>query len=173
MKTIKTILAVLTFALLAASSYAQKVDVSAGYAFLHLNGSTGVSGVNLNGFDASLGLHANDIFGVVADVGVYHGSPSGVSITGESYTFGPRITVPHIPKVKPFVEGLFGGSHFSASFSGASGSTSPFAFGFGGGADFSVAPRIAFRPQYDYVGFRSNGSTQNASRLAFSIVFKL
>lgn len=173
MKTIKMILAVLTFALLAASSYAQKVDVSAGYAFLHLNGSTGVSGVNLNGFDASLGVHANSIFGVVADVGVYHGSPSGVSVTASSYTFGPRITVPHIPGVKPFVEGLFGGSHFSASFAGASGSTNPFAFGFGGGADFSLVPRIAFRPQYDYFGFRANGSTQNASRLALSLVFKL
>jgi opacity protein-like surface antigen len=173
MKTIKIILAVLTFSLLAASSYAQKVDVSAGYAFLHLNGSSGVSGVNLNGFDAELGVHATSIFGVVADVGVYHGSPSGVSLTGESYTFGPRITVPHIPKVKPFVEGLFGGSHFSASVSGASGSSNPFAFGFGGGADFSVAPRIAFRPQYDYVGFRTNGTTSNASRLSFSLVFKL
>lgn len=173
MKTIKTILAVVTFALLAASSYAQKVDVSAGYAYLHLNGSSGVSGVNLNGFDASLGIHANSIFGIVADVGVYHGSPSGVSLTGESYTFGPRISVPHIPKVKPFVEGLFGGSHFSASFGGASGTSNPFAFGFGGGADFSVAPRIAFRPQYDFFGFRSNGATQKASRLTFSLVFNL
>lgn len=173
MKTMKIILAVATFALLACSSYAQKVDVSAGYAFLHLNGSGGASGVNLNGFDASLGIHANDIFGVVADVGVYHGSPSGVSLTGESYTFGPRVTVPHIPKVKPFVEGLFGGSHFSASVGGASGSSNPFALGFGGGADFSVAPRIAFRPQYDFLGFRSNGSTQKASRLSFSLVFNL
>jgi opacity protein-like surface antigen len=173
MKTIKTVLAVLAFGLLAASSYAQRVDVSAGYAFLHLNGSDGGSGVNLNGFDASLGVHANSIFGVAADFAVVHGSPSGVSTTGESYTFGPRITVPHIPKVKPFVEGLFGGSHLSASFSGASGSTNPFAFGFGGGVDFSVAPHIAFRPQYDYFGFRANGETQNSSRLALSLVFKL
>jgi opacity protein-like surface antigen len=173
MKTIKVILAVLTFALVAASSYAQKIDVSGGYAFLHLDGSSGISGVNLNGFDAELGVHANGIFGVVADFGVYHGSPSGVSLTGSSYTFGPRITVPHIPKVKPFVEGLFGGSHFSASVTGASGSTNPFAFGFGGGADFSVAPHIAFRPQYDYFGFRANSTTQNSSRLSFSIVVKI
>lgn len=173
MKTIKVILAVLTFSLLAASSHAQKIDVSGGYAFLHLNGSGGVSGINLNGFDASLGVHANGIFGVAADFGVYHGSPSGVAVTAESYTFGPRITVPHIPKVKPFVEGLFGGSHISAGIGGFSGSSNPFAFGFGGGADFSVAPHIAFRPQYDYFGFRSNGSTQNGSRLAVSLVFKL
>jgi opacity protein-like surface antigen len=173
MKTIKAILAVLTFALLAASSYAQKIDVSGGYAFLHLNGSSGVSGVNLNGFDASLGVHANSIFGVVADFGVYHGSPSGVGVTAESYTFGPRITVPHIPKVKPFVEGLVGGSHISAGVGGFSGSANPFAFGFGGGADFSVAPRIAFRPQYDYFGFHTNGVTENSSRLAISLVLKL
>ncbi len=171
MKTIKVILAVLTFSFLAASSYAQKIDVSGGYAFLHLDGSSGVSGINLNGFDASLGVHANGIFGVVADFGVYHGSPSGVGVTGESYTFGPRITVPHIPVVKPFVEGLVGGSHFSFSSGGTT--SNPFAFGFGGGADFSVAPHIAFRPQYDYFGFRSDGSTQNSSRLAVSLVLKL
>ena len=173
MKTIKSILAVLVFGLLAASSYAQRVDVSAGYAFLHLNGSDGASGVNLNGFDASLGVHANSVFGVAADFAVVHGSPSGVGVTAESYTFGPRITVPHIPKVKPFGEALFGGSHLTESFSGASGSVNPFAFGFGGGADFSIAPHIAFRPQYDYFGFRSNGTTQNASRLVVSLVFKL
>lgn len=173
MKTIKIILTALTFSLLAASSYAQKIDVSGGYAFLHLDGSDGVSGVNLNGFDASLGVHANSVFGVAADFGVYHGSPSGVGVTASSYTFGPRITIPHIPKVKPFAEGLFGGSHFSASFEGASGSTNPFAFGFGGGADFSLAPRIAFRPQYDYFGFHANSTTQNSSRLALSLVVKL
>jgi opacity protein-like surface antigen len=173
MKTIKMILAVLAFSLVAASSYAQKVDVSAGYTFLHLNGSDGVSGINLNGFDASLGVHANSVFGVAADFAVVHGSPSGVGTTAESYTFGPRITVPHIPKVKPFVEALLGGSHVSESFEGSTASTNPFAFGFGGGADFSVAPHIAFRPQYDYFGFRSDGSTQNSSRLTLSLVFKL
>lgn len=173
MKTIKMVLAVLVFGLMAASSYAQKVDVSAGYTFLHLNGSDGVSGINLNGFDASFGFHANSVLGVAADFAVVHGSPSGVGVTAESYTFGPRITVPHIPKVKPFVEALFGGSHVSAGIDGLSGSSNPFAFGFGGGADFSVAPHIAFRPQYDYFGFRTNGVTQNSSRLAVSLVFKL
>jgi opacity protein-like surface antigen len=173
MKTIRIILAILAFSLLAAGSYAQKVDVSAGYAFLHLDGSNGVSGVNLNGFDASLGVHANSVFGVVADFGVYHGSPSGVGLTGETYTFGPRLTVPHIPRVKPFVEGLVGGSHISAAVGNFSGSTNPFAFGFGGGADFSLVPHIAFRPQYDYFGFHTNGYTQNSSRLAFSLVFKI
>lgn len=172
MKTMKIILAVAAFAVLAVGSYAQdapKVDVSAGYAFLHLNGSGGAPGANLNGFDASVAFNANSVFGIVADLGVYHGSPSGVGLTGTSYTFGPRFTARAVPIAKPFVEALFGGSHFSAL--GAS--SNPFAFGFGGGADFSVAPRIAFRPQYDYFGFRSNGVTQKSSRLSFSLVFNL
>jgi Outer membrane protein beta-barrel domain len=176
MKTMKIILAVLAFSLLAIGSYAQdapKADVSVGYSYLHLNGSDGSSGASLNGFAGSAAFNLNSWFGIVGDFGAYHGSPSGVSLTGTSYTFGPRISIRATDKLVPFFETLFGGSHFSASFSGASGSVNPFAFGFGGGADLSIthSNRIAVRPEVDYFGFRANGNTENSERVSISLVF--
>ncbi|MGB6876273.1 MAG: outer membrane beta-barrel protein [Candidatus Acidiferrales bacterium] len=176
MKTIKIILAVLAFSLLAIGAYAQdtpKADVSVGYSYLHVNGSDGSSGINLNGFDASAAYNLNSFLGIVADFGVDHGSPSGVSLTDTTYTFGPRISIRATKKFVPFAEGLFGGAHFSESFSGTSGSANPFAFGFGGGVDLGVARRIALRPQIDYFGFRSNGITENSERVSISLVFNL
>lgn len=53
----KAIVAALAFLLLAVGSYAQntpQTDVALGYSHLHLNGSNGASGINTNGFSASL-----------------------------------------------------------------------------------------------------------------------
>lgn len=177
MKTIKIILAVITFSLLAAGSYAQtpKADVSIGYGYFHVNGSDGGSGVGLNGVDGSAAFNVNGWLGIVGDFGVYHGSPSGVGVTASTYTFGPRISFRPTEKFVPFVETLFGGSHLSASFEGTSGSVNPFAFGFGGGADLSIthSNRVAVRPQVDYFGLRQNGSTANSVRVSIGIVFNL
>jgi outer membrane immunogenic protein len=175
MKMIKMVLAVLLFGLLAAGSHAQtpKADVSIGYSDLHLNNSGGYSETNLNGFTASGAFHFDRWVGVVADLGVNHGSPGGVDTTTTTYTFGPRISARVTKRFVPFGEALVGGAHFSASFSGISGSVNPLAFAFGGGVDLGVARRIAVRPQIDYFGFRSNGSTEGAERIAVSLVFNL
>jgi hypothetical protein len=166
----------LACALFALPSHAQTTpaaDASVGYSFLRLTGS---GGVNLNGVSGSISYNANPWFGLVGDLGVYHGSPSGVSFTATSYTFGPRFTYRQDSRVTPFVQALFGGSHFSASIAGfGSASSNPFAYSIGGGADLPLAGsgRVGLRPEFDYFGFRSNGSTSNSIRFSVALVFHL
>lgn len=165
----------LACALFALPSHAQTTpaaDASAGYSFLRLTGSNGVS---LNGVSGSVSYNANDWFGLVGDLGVYHGSPSGIGFTASTYTFGPRFTYRHDSQVQPFVQALFGGSHFSASYGGFGASSNPFAYSFGGGADvpFGGSDRVGLRPQFDYIGFSSNGSTSNSVRISIALVFHI
>ncbi|HXT73979.1 MAG TPA: outer membrane beta-barrel protein [Candidatus Angelobacter sp.] len=168
----RIMLAALAFGLLAMGSYAQdmpKADVAGGYSMLHLNGSGGAPGTNLNGFGGSATFNANSWLGVVADFGVYHGSPSGVGLTASTYTFGPRISFRRSSRFTPFGQALFGGAHLSAL-----GATSnPFAYSFGGGSDIGLSSSgsISLRPQFEYFGFRSNGATQNAERFSVGIVY--
>lgn len=160
---------------LAVPSYAQTplAGVSAGYSYFRLGASGAVSGVNLNGVSGSAGLNANNWLGVMGDLGVYHGSPSGMGVTAVTYTAGPRFSYhmsESVVPVVPFVQALFGGSHLSASYGGIGGSSNPFAFSFGGGADIGRG-RIALRPQFDYFGLRSNGLTNNSIRISVGLVF--
>ena len=164
----------LAFALFAVPSHAQQtplVDVSGGYSYFHISGSGGLS---LNGVSGSVAYNANDWLGLVGDIGVYHGSPAGVGVTASTYTFGPRFSYHGSDKVTPFAQALFGGSHVSASFGGFGASSNPFAFSFGGGADVPLggSGRFALRPEVDYFGLRSNGSTANSVRIFVSIVFR-
>ena len=170
----KLVFAALAFSLLAMTSHGQNTpaaDLAGGYSYLHLNGSGGSSGANLNGFSASLGVNVNSWFGIAGDFGVYHGSPSGVGLTAESFMFGPRISFRQSDKFVPFVQALFGGSHASA----LGVSTTPFAFSFGGGADIGIggSGKFAVRPQVDYIGMRSNGSTQNSERISIGLVYHI
>lgn len=178
MKTMRMILAVLAFALLAAGSYAQdtpRADVALGYSYLHINAQNGVSGINNNGFSGSAAYNLTSMFGVVGDFGVYHGTVSGVGLTTESYLFGPRVSFRESDKFVPFVQAVFGGVHENSITVGGVTvpGTSDFAFSFGGGTDIAIARdgMIALRPQFDYVGVRDSGNTLNTERFSVSIVF--
>jgi len=158
------------------SSYAQQLgprgDISAGYSFLRVGGT---GGANLNGFNTSFAYNANDWFGIAGDVGVYHASPSGVSVTGFTYTFGPRFTYRKSDHVMPFGEALFGASHASAAGAGFSGSGNPFTYMLGGGAELPLGSSHswALRPEADYVGLRANGATSNCVRISVGIVYHI
>ncbi|HSZ19620.1 MAG TPA: outer membrane beta-barrel protein [Candidatus Acidoferrum sp.] len=161
-------------AFFAVSSKAQETpaaDVSAGYSYFRIGGS---NGVNLNGFNTSAVYNANNWFGVVGDLGVYHGSPSGVSVTDLTYTFGPRFSYRKSGKVVPFAQALFGASHASASFGGFSGSTNPFTYSVGGGAEVALgSSKVSLRPEVDYFGMTANGGTTNCVRISFGIVYHI
>lgn len=177
----KIFLAVLGSSLLTLSSHAQttpQADVALGYSYLHLNGSNSVSGTNTNGFSASLAYNFTGLIGVVADVGVYHGSVSGAAVTAESYMFGPRLSVRSSDKFTPFVQALLGGGHVNSVTVGNTTvypGLDAFAFSFGGGADIGIAKngRLALRPEFDYVGLNNSFSTVNSQRVSISLVFHL
>lgn len=143
-------------------------DASIGYSFFRIGGS---GGSNQNGVSGSAAYNLNNWFGIAGDFGGYHSSPQGVGLTTFTYMFGPRLTYRTDSKINPFAQVLLGGAHMSASAGGVSASTSPFAYSFGGGADFNVTENVSFRPQVDYVGLRSNGSTENCARISAAVVF--
>jgi hypothetical protein len=156
-------------------SYAQQTpaaDVSGGYSYFRVGGS---DGVNMNGGNGSVAYNVNNWLGVVGDFGMYHASPEGVSFTTTTYTFGPRFSYRSSGKVVPFAQTLFGGAHLKATEGGESVSSNPFAYSFGGGADLAVGSsgKFTVRPEFDYVGMRQNGSTENCFRIAVGIVFHI
>lgn len=158
----------------AASSPAQDTpvaEVAGGYSALYiLKGFT----IWMNGANGSAAINANDWFGIAGDFGVYHGYPSK-SLTGETFTGGPRFSYRKLNHVVPFAQALFGGSHFSTSSGGITGGGSQFAFALGGGADIGLGSRqkLALRLEGDYFGLRSSGSTTDAARLGIGIVYRI
>lgn len=147
------------------SSRAQSVDASVSYSYFRLGGS---GGLNQNGVSGSVAFNPNHWLGIVADVGGYHASPSGVSVNTYTYMFGPRLSLHNPTHITPFVQGLVGGSRINVGSGG--GSNNQFAYSFGGGVDIGLLPHLAFRPQVDYVGLDTPGSRTNCTRVSAGIV---
>jgi hypothetical protein len=172
----KLIWAAFAVSLLATVSRAQgtpAAEVAGGYSHFHIiKGLT----IGMDGGSGSAAFNANDWFGVVGDLGVYHSEPCCVDLTATTYTFGPRFSYRKSDRVVPFAQGLFGGSHFSTSYNGVSGSGgNHFTFGLGGGLDiaFGRSGKVALRPQGDYFGVRANSSTISNVRLSLQIVYRI
>jgi hypothetical protein len=151
--------AILAISLLAAFSPAQDTpaaDVAVEYSPLYiLKGYT----IWMNGGSGSVAFNVNNWFGVAGDFGAYLGYIPQ-SLTGEAYTFGPRFSYRKLPRVVPFAQALFGGSHFSESSGGITGGGTQFSFGLGGGGDIGLGSsrKFALRLEGDYFGIRSSGS---------------
>jgi outer membrane immunogenic protein len=157
-------------------SYAQdtpEAEVAFDYSHFHIiKGLT----IGMDGGSGSAAFNANDWFGVVGDLGVYRSEPCCVALTATTYTFGPRFSYRKLGRVVPFAQALFGGSNFSTTFNGFTGSGgNHFTFGLGGGFDVALgrSGKVALRPQGDYFGVRVNSSTLSNVRLSLGIVFRL
>jgi opacity protein-like surface antigen len=150
---------------LAVPSRAQSVDASVGYSYFRVGGS---GGVNQNGISGSVAYNPNRWLGLVGDLGVYHASPSGVSLNTYTFLFGPRLSIRNPSKVTPFAQALVGGSHLT--FGSGGGSSNQFAFSVGGGVDIALLPHLALRPQLDYVGLHNAGFTTNCTRVSLGFV---
>ncbi|GAC1620694.1 MAG: hypothetical protein PVS2B2_18600 [Candidatus Acidiferrum sp.] len=146
-----------------------KVELSTGYSFLREGGS---GGVNANGATVSVAGNLNHWIGLVGDLGAYRASPSGASLNTYTFLVGPRFTYRKPAGIQPFVQVLAGGAHLTAAVGGFSGSTTAFAYSAGGGVDLGFSRRISLRPQIDYIGIRSQGSTLNTARVSIGIVFR-
>src|SRR6266481_1970065 len=114
--------------------------LSGGYSYFRLGGS---GGLNANGLSGSVAYNPNHWLGVVADVGGYHASPSGVSVNTYTYMFGPRLSLRNPSSITPFVQALLGGSRITVD---SGGSSNQFAYSVGGGVDLRVLPHLALRP---------------------------
>jgi len=166
--------AVFAISLLTTFSRAQETpasDVAVQYSPLYiLKGYT----IWMNGTRSSVAFNANSWFGVAGDFGAYFGHVPE-TLTGETYTFGPRFSYRKLDRVVPFAQVLFGGSHFSESTGGITGGGTQFAFAVGGGGDIAVSGsrKFALRLEGDYFGIRSSGSTTPSARLSVGIVYRI
>ena len=163
----KLILLGLALFVFAIPSRAQSVDASVSYSYFRLGGSPGL---NQNGVSGSIAYNANHWLGIVGDLGGYHASPGGASLSTYTFLFGPRLNLRNPSNVTPFVQALIGGSHLTAAYGGSGSSSSQLAFSIGGGVDFGILPHLALRPQLDYVGMRNFGQTLNSTRVSIGFV---
>lgn len=163
------------FSFMAYAQDAPKAEIFGGYQFLHAD--TGVSGVgsfNSNGWNAAVSGFFTRNVGITGDFSGNYYSPSGGTIKTYTYLFGPTVRFPNSSRVTPFVHGLFGGDHISASASGVgSGSDSGFAWAAGGGLDVNAGSHLAVRlAQFDFLQSHISSLTQNNFRYSVGIVFK-
>lgn len=152
-----------------AAAQTPRAEFSAGYSYLRLGGS---GGTNQNGGNFSIAGNLNPWVGIVGDFGFYHSSPSGLGLSTTTFLVGPRLTARSTGKVEPFFQFLVGGAHLSAGLNGFSAAITPFALSAGTGVDIKASRHIAFRPQVDYIAMRYSGSTTNAIRASFGVVFR-
>jgi len=165
--------AALLFATVSNAQGTPAAEVTFGYSHFHIiKGLT----IGMDGGGGSAAFNLNDWFGVAGDLGVYRSEPCCQNLTATTYTFGPRFSYRKIGRFVPFAQALLGGSNFSTSYNGVSGSGgNHFTFGLGGGLDVALgrSGKVALRPQGEYFGVRVNGSTISNARLSLAIVFRL
>jgi hypothetical protein len=172
-KVVVLILLVGLFSLLTVAQETPKAEVFGGYQYTRIN--AGGSGVNFNGWNASVTGNVNKNFGVAADFSGAYKSEGGASVKIYSYAFGPVLSLNHEGTFNPFVHALFGGAHASASLSGVgSGATNGFTMMMGGGADAKLSPRLAvrlFQADWVYYRFQGVGESKNV-RISTGLVFR-
>jgi opacity protein-like surface antigen len=155
----------LLFCLPQAQAQAPAGDLAVSYSFLR-QGIT--DGINANGGTVAVAGNLKPWVGIVGEFGGYHASPFGVGFNTVTYLFGPRFSYRSRSRVTPFAQVLAGGARFSSD---GIGSMNNFAYSVGGGVDFGLTRRLAFRPQFDYIGIRSGGNNLNSLRASAGIVF--
>jgi opacity protein-like surface antigen len=163
-------------------------DVFVGYQYAHLIPGEGVSGFNVNGWNASASFNTNRWFGLVADFsGGYNGSAK-ITVPGfptvvadvkiHTFLFGPRVTARHDGPVEPYAHVLVGAARVNGSIAGSGDSQSSFAMAVGGGADLKAGKSVAIRLlQADYLLTRFDGASgsrisQHNVRLSTGVVFR-
>jgi hypothetical protein len=172
-KTLFVACLVLCCAMVTVAQENKKAEIFGGYQWTSADFGSGSDRQNFNGWNAALTGYMNKNFGITADFSGTYKTESGVSVKSYTYMFGPTLRAPG--KASPFVHALFGGDHESANASGLGslGGDSSFAYAFGGGFDYDVAPSIAVRvAQFDYLGTRFGGENQKNFRYSGGIVFK-
>jgi hypothetical protein len=177
-----------------------------GYSFLsndlHVAKQIGEAGTptasgrgNLNGWNVSAEVKVFRWIGAVADFDGSYGSvpirgfssfifnpPTHSNTSFYSYLFGPRVSV-EVGKFRPFAEALFGVAYQNVDLDEFQPTTDThLATAYGGGLDYRLTRRFAWRVEADYVGSRlfprlqpspNSKPVQNNFRFSTGIVFRL
>lgn len=149
-----------------AQSFGDKIELSAGYSYMHFKATPAV---NLNGFEASGQYKITDWLGGVADISGEYGKVGGVSSRIYTFMGGPQVTWTHFHRISPFGHILLGESHFDGGGFDSRG----FAWDIGAGVDMPIRGRISWRIiQADVLPTHLGSNTQHNTRVSSSIVFR-
>lgn len=159
-----------------------QVEVDLSYSGLHLTAPGNNGQRTGNGGSGSVEYNLNSFLGVVADVGGYANTKTGIEDKLMTYLFGPRLNW-RFRRLNPYVQTLFGGGY---AWSGPSDhNQNAFNFALGGGLDYQLTNHIAIKPiQVEYLRSEFNseklgdstssfGDHQNGVRYSAGIVFRL
>src|SRR5258708_5263491 len=130
-----------------------------------------------NGCSGYFEYNLNNTLGLVADIGGYANTRTGINDKLLTYMFGPRFNWRHT-RLNPYAQFLFGGAYVSNNPAGVSTTQNAFATAAGGGLDYRLTNRIAIKPiQVEYVMTqidiaRGFGSHQNNIRYSAGVVLR-
>ncbi len=156
-RSVGVLIAVLLLAVSAQAQDTPKAEVFAGYSFSRAEAGGGLSGINLNGWNAAITGNVNSWFGITADFSGHYGSTLlDAPINRHSFLFGPKLTYRGgDAKVSPFAHALFGAVRAHRGIANLPlGSPLPllpaatetaFGMALGGGVDYKVNDRVAIR----------------------------
>jgi hypothetical protein len=196
-KTIVIAAAMMFLSISALGQETPKAELFGGYSYFHADG-----GGNLHGWNASIAVNLNDWVGLVADFSGHYDSDSSefiVSLPGfptvssrtdvdtniHNFLFGPRLSYRKKESLTPFAHVLIGAGRIHSEGTATitngpttittnfSGSDTGFAATLGGGLDWKIGGRFAFRVfQADYLLLRIGGGTAHNARISTGLVFR-
>jgi len=167
MKKCVTIAAAAVLAVCSASAQdGQKVGVYLGYDYVRFNSATNVPAFSANGGEGQFIFKFNNTIGAVADLGAVHNNNlNGIhaDTTIANFLFGPRLTLGHRSRFRPYFQVLWGGVYGTSSVqilgtlvngvtpelpitARVGTSQTAFAMTAGGGLDIRLSKHISFRP---------------------------
>lgn len=164
----------------AAAQDSSKIDLFAGYSYVHTSPGIALSSFNANGGVGSVAFNVTSWGSLVAEVGGIHASKIGstdVDATAMTYMIGPKISLFHRSTLSPFAQALFGFTHTNPGFNQTTINHNTFAMSPGIGLDWNATRHFGIRlGQMDYLLTRVPTSTNqvnwNNFRYSAGVVFR-
>ena len=164
----------------AAAQDVPKVDLFAGYSYVHTGPGISAPSFNANGGVGSVALNLTNWGALVVEVGGIHASVingTDVDATALTYMAGPKITLFHRSKLSPFAQALFGFTNTNPGFNQTTLNHNTFAMSPGVGLDWNATRHFGIRlGQLDYLLTRIPTSTNqvnwNNFRYSAGVVFR-
>jgi len=164
----------------AAAQGSSKVDLFAGYSFVHTGHGISGTSFNANGGVGSVAFNLTNWGGLVAEVGGIHASTIGntsVDASAETFLAGPKISFFHGSRLSPFAQALFGVVRTNPAFSQTANTHYTFAASPGAGLDWNATRHFGIRlGQVDYLFTRIPTSTNqvnwNNFRYSAGVLFR-
>jgi hypothetical protein len=151
----------------AAAQDVPRVDLFAGYSYVHTSPGIALSSFNANGGVGSVAFNLTNWGSLVVEVGGIHASSihgTDVDATALTYMAGPKISLFHRSRFTPFAQALFGIANTNPGFNQTPVTHNTFAMSPGVGLDWNATRHLGIRlGQMDYLLTRVPTSTNQVN----------